>query len=246
MMRGKVVPAFLDPGMWSACFGLSWTDLLLHDATHTQRVMFPEGTFLRKTCGAAGIADARNEAVESFLAGTNAEWLWFIDTDMGFASDTVDRLVASANRYDRPVVGGLCFALRRTEAGLFGADRYGIVPTVYSYHELENECGFAPIRDYPKDEVTRVSGTGAACLLIHRRVLENVAGKFGPRWFDMVEHPAGLKGKRRTFSEDLSFMVRLASLGIDVHVDTSVKTVHHKGGVFLDEDMYLAQQAVSG
>ena len=240
---GSVVPAFLDSGSWSACFGLSWSELMLHDALSSQRMVREGGLYLRKVAGAAGIAEGRNELAQRFLDQTDGEWLFFIDTDMGFAADTVDRLVDSADPAERPVVGGLCFALRRLERKAFHAERFGIIPTVYSYVETADEIGFAPIEKYPLDEVTAVSGTGAACLLIHRSVLVKIRDKYGDAWFDPITHPTGLKGGRRVFSEDLSFCVRCQAVDVPVHVDTSVGTCHEKGGIYLDADAYDRQQA---
>lgn len=245
MSRGTVVPAMLDPGTWSACFGMCWAELLLYDTAGSRRMVRTGGTVLRKVAGAAGISEARNQVAASFLDSTDAEWLFMIDTDMGFAPDTVDRLVASADRYDRPVMGGLCFALRDVEPGPYYSNRSGVVPTVYDYVDTPEVVGFTPVPDYPRDAVTKVAGTGAACLLVHRRALTAVRDKYGPVWFDPATHPTGLHGARRTFSEDLSFCVRLAGAGVPVHVDTSVKTVHHKGGIYLDEDVFDNQQTAA-
>lgn len=219
-------------------------ELMLRDLGHEQRIMRENGQYLRKVAGTSGVPDGRNEVTRLFL-DSDGEWLWFVDTDMGFAADTVDRLVASADPVTRPVVGGLCFAQRRIEPRPFHAARFGIIPTVYDYVELADEVGFVPREAYEVDTVVSASGTGAACLLIHRSALERVRAKYGDAWFNPTQHPTGLKGKPRSFSEDLSFCVRLASVGVPVHVDTSVKTVHEKGGVFLDEDAYDRQQAMA-
>lgn len=248
---GTVVPGFLDGGTWSASFGLSWSDLFLHDAVRSARIMRENGTYLRKTVGPAGLSEGRNSLCALFLDGTDGEWLWMVDTDMGFAPDTVDRLVASADPVERPVMGALCFALRHLgplDSATY-AERYGIVSTLYSYRELVDEIGFEPAADWPRDEVVEVSGTGAACLLIHRGALEAVQAKYGRAWFDPAIHPTGVAGGRRVFSEDLSFCVRLAACGIPVHVDTAVKTSHHKGSIYLTEQAYdeqMIEVATSG
>jgi hypothetical protein len=242
---GTVVPGWLDPHEWSACFGLSLRNLYLHDQVKSHRIIREGSVELRHPCGAGGINDGRNEVARNFLDETDGEWLWFIDSDMGFAPDTVDRLVASASAVARPVVGGLCFALKKIEHGPFHSIRNGVIPTIYDYVELENEVGFVPRADYERDKVVQASGTGAACLLIHYTALQKVRAKHGDAWFDTVIHPTGLKGGRRTFSEDLSFCVRLGGVGVPLHVDTRVKTVHHKGGIYLDEELFLAQQAAA-
>lgn len=249
VVPGSAVVGFLDGGGWSACFGLSYRDLCLHDAFHHQRMARSGPGELRALTGSGGIPANRNKIVRGFLDSTRGEWLLFIDTDMGFAADTLDRLVASADPAKRPVMGGLCFAGVRDKAGSAAtplyAERFKVVPTVYEYVDTGDEIGFRPIPDYPRDQVTEVAGTGAACLLIHRSALDKVRANHGDAWFDPMTHPTALKGQPRTFSEDLSFCVRLAACGIPVHVDTAVKTTHEKGMAFLDEDAFDQQLALA-
>jgi hypothetical protein len=239
---GSVVVGYLDGGTWSACFGLSYRDLLLADMVGANRIVRKGGKELRQLCGTGGIVSGRNKVAADFLDNTDGEWLWFIDTDMGFGVDTVERLVQTADKYKRPVMGGLCFKQTRKSRGEFNSERYFVQPTVYEYLELEDEVGFNPIMDYPRDQIVNVAGTGAACLLIHRRALQKVRDAHGDVWFDTVTHPAGFKGKPRSFSEDLSFCVRLQSVDLPVHVNTAVKTVHDKHGVFLDEELFDSQR----
>lgn len=245
MKSGTVVVGYLDGGTWSACFGLSYRDLIMADMLGRGRIVREGGKELRQVCGTGGIVAGRNKVAQDFLDNTDGEWLWFIDSDMGFGPDTVDRLVKSADKTVRPVVGGLCFKLTRQARGDFHAEKYKIQPTVYEYLEYEDEVGFRPITDYPRDTTVRVAATGAACILIHRRALDKIRAQYGDVWFDPITHPTGLKGKPRTFSEDLSFCVRLQALDVPVHVNTSVKTCHDKHGVFLDEDAYDRQEAAS-
>jgi hypothetical protein len=159
---------------------------------------------------------------------------------MGFAADTVDRLIASADPASRPVVGGLCFSLRRDTPGEFYGQKFLVVPTVYEFIETDSAVGFRSIIDYPRDALVEVSGTGAACMVVHRSALELVRSQYGDRWFDPVVHSTG----PTTFSEDLSFCVRLAAVGLPLYVDTSVRTTHDKHGVFLDEDEFDRCQAL--
>ena len=114
--------------------------------------------------------------------------------------------------------------------------------TVYDFREEDDRVGFVPRMSYTRDTLQECSATGAACTLIHRTVLEGIRDKFGPVWFDPITHPKG----PTTFGEDLSFCVRVAALGLPLYVDTSVKTTHDKGGVFLDEETFDVQQGQSG
>jgi len=236
---GTAIVAHLSPGEWSACFGASLIDLLFYDVAHNKRVVSHQFGHMHKEAGADNIYAARNKCCQVMLDETQAEWLWFVDSDMGFAPDTVDALVRSADPASRPVVGGLAFALKSDGVGPMFARRYRAQPTIYLMAEVDDEVGFTPMFDYPPDSVFPVDGTGAACLLIHRTALQSVRDKCGDTWFDHVPKPKGA-GK---FGEDLSFCIRLKSCDIPMHVDTGVKTTHDKGGVFLDEDTYRLQQA---
>lgn len=247
MIPGSVVPAFLDGGDWSACFGESLLHLMLADMMHEGRC-FAAGQYLREMASSGGIAEGRNQVARAFLERTEGEWLWFIDTDMGFAPGTVEQLLAVADPVERPVVGALCFAHRRTGRTSLRAERYGIVPTLYQWVETDKESGFAPMPSWERDAVLEVGATGGACLLIHRSALEAVAGKYGDNsWFEQITHPsASVRGGRRTFSEDLSFCLRLAGCDIPVHVATAVQTTHHKGGAYIDLEAYDAQDVAFG
>lgn len=243
MRAGTVVAGMLDNGQWAACFGLSYRDLSIYDTLGPKRIVRPGGSELRKVTGAGGISAGRNEVARRFLDSTDGEWLWMVDTDMGFAPDTVERLIESAETAGAPVMGALCFCLRGNGHGDLYAERYQLQPTLYDFVTTDTEVGFRAIGAYPIDAITQVAGTGAACVLIHRSALERIAEKHGPIWYDLITHPTGDRGKPRTFSEDLSFCIRLASVGMPIFVDTSVKTTHDKGGIFLDDEMYWRQEA---
>jgi hypothetical protein len=247
---GTATVGFLDDGHWSACFGLSYRDMLLADMVSTQRIIRPGGMELRALTGSGGIPSSRNKVAKDFLEQTDGEWLFFVDSDMGFAPDTVNKLIESADPETRPVMGGLCFQLKRRNGKHdFYAERFSIAPTLFEYVEVDNEKGFRPLMDYRElvaesgSSVLRVAGTGAACILIHRHALETVRLKYGPQWFNPITHPsADADGGPRDFSEDLSFCLRLQACGIPVHVNTAVKTCHEKGGMFLDEPMFIRQE----
>lgn len=244
MDTGAVIPSMVDGGTWASCFGLSWADMLLLDQVGSARIFRPGGQYLRVVAGTGGVAGARNQIVANFLKLTHRpEWLFMVDTDMGFAPDTVDRLIASAEANNALVVGALCFAQRSAQAAetALHARRLKLVPTLYRYMELGEEKGFSPIEGYARDAFQWVDATGAACMVMHRTALEALpVDPFRP-----ILVPNALPGgAHREFSEDLSFCARLADVEIPLGVDTSIKTTHAKGGIFLDEESYRVQQAI--
>lgn len=240
---GSVIPAVIDGGQWAACFGLSWTDMMMYDQAASNRILRPGGQYVRKMAGTMGVAAARSEIARYFLT-TDAEWLFMIDSDMGFGADTLERMIASALANRVEILGALCFAQKvdpDLAQGPFNAVRYRIQPTLYRYVEVESngERGFQSITKYRRDQFQEVAGTGAACLLAHRNALAAI----GPEPFMPITDPTGGgNGTPRTFSEDLSFCIRAQAAGVAMGVDTSIKTTHYKGGIYLDEITFAMQQ----
>lgn len=197
--------------------------LVVWDLEHEGRVMGTGGPFMI-TCGSGGLVEARNTGMRKWLDESPHEWLWFVDTDMGFAPDTVDRLLDAADPDERPVVGALCFAAREVARDGMGGHRIQPVPTLYRPGKDPNgQVGFATRWDVPDNTLVQVAGTGAACLLVHRTAAEKVRAECGDEWFDPVKYPDG-----RWVSEDLSFCWRLSKVGIPLFVHTGVQTTHHK------------------
>jgi hypothetical protein len=105
------------------------------------------------------------------------------------------------------------------------------VPTLYNLAKRDDgHIVFDNVRDYPRDTLVRVAGTGAACLLIHRSVLEKLREIHGDTWFDQVRHSSG-----KLIGEDLAFCGRLGAAEIPLYVHTGVKTTHHK-------ELYLSHE----
>jgi hypothetical protein len=216
----------------------SYEDLLAHDAANHQRLT----GFIGMRCGTDGLSTARNQAVRAFLDEGAAEWLWWIDTDMGFGPDTVDRLFEAADASERPVVGALCFFNREDASDGMGGYRSTVVPTVYDWTRTEDgKMGWAVRWQYPTNQVVRVGGTGSACILIHRRVFEKIAeNPSHGAWYDRI--PNTTTGQ--LIGEDLSFCLRAGALTIPIHVHTGVPTTHFKP-MWLQEEDYWQQVALN-
>lgn len=224
--KGGVVTAVVhglntgSPRFWN-----SYLDLLIFDAHRYGHVVGR----IDETAG-ANIVTPRNKVLREFVdEKPDAEWLMLFDDDMTFEVDLLDRLLKVADKDKRPIVGGLCFSLNK------GEDQE-ICPTLYQL----SPQGTVRLMDYPPDQVVQVAATGAACLLIHRTALEKVAERYTPPWPWFAETITGDQWGD-SISEDLTFCLRAGSVGIPVHVDTSVKVGHVKP-VVVDEAMFLANR----
>jgi hypothetical protein len=233
-----VVVAYIHDKAVTYSWHHSMIELLGHDLGSHQRVM--RGGYIAMTAETDGLADARNKTVKTFLEERVADWLFWIDTDMGFAADTIDRLMEVADPIERPIVGGLCFTQRQEKSDNMGGWRTLATPTVFDWGHDGDKMGFVVKFDYAYDAVQQCMGTGSACILIHKSVFEKIFDKYGEHWYDRYWNPT----MERLVSEDLAFCTRAAAVGCKVWVNTAVKTSHMKTQ-WLAEDDYYGQRALA-
>lgn len=181
--------------------------------------------------GTDGLVAARNQVAAQMIA-SDCDWLLWVDTDMGFEADSLDRLLMVADPVERPIVGGLCFAQR--QYAYDGMNGYWTKPQPTIYTWLDNPdggSGFTIVPLYPVNAIMNVAATGSAFILIHRSVFEKIAEEFGPTWYDRTPAPNG-----ELLGEDISFCVRAHLVGLPVHVHTGVRTSHYKGQWVQEKD----------
>jgi hypothetical protein len=227
--RGSVTLAYLHKDDVTHSWHDSLMGLLLFDAQRQGRLL--RGGKLAMQPGADGLGQARSLAVAKFLREEHGEWLFFLDTDMGFAPDTLERLLQVADPVERPIVGGLCFAQVQAERDGLSGFRTVPRPTIFDWVATTAVAGFQGRSAYPVGGVVQCGGTGSACILIHRSVLEAIGEAEGPVWYSRVPNPT----TGELISEDLSFCIRAGAAGVPIFVDTSVKTTHQK-------TLWLAEQ----
>jgi len=223
----RVVIAYIHPGQTSGYFTQALVNTLMYDQATERHVVGCLNEW-----SSANVSSARNSLTRRFLDEYDAEWLLWIDADMAFEHDALPALLASADAETRPIVGGLCFG------AAFGA----LFPTIYQFVRRDDgKPTTVRVPDYPLDTVVPCAATGAAFVLIHRRVLETIRDHgFNEAfpWFQETElggQPAG---------EDITFCIRAGICGFPVHVNTAVKIGHHKSTV-LDHDLFQAQRAAA-
>ena len=229
-----VTVAYINHNQVAYSWHHSMVELIGYDLARRGRLM--QGGYIAIRYGTDGLVDARNKAIEEFLTNRDGQWLFWIDSDMGFSPDIVDRLMEVADPKERPIVGALAFTQRETHDDGIGGWRCRAAPTVFDWVHVDEQRGFAIRWDYPRDTVTQCAGTGSACVLIHRSVFERIFEKYGAAWYDKSYNHT----MKQQTSEDLSFCMRAISLDIPVHVHTGVKTSHQKT-VWLSEEDYLDQ-----
>lgn len=215
----------------------SMVELIGYDLANKQRVM--RGGYIAQRYGSGELVDARNKAVRTFLEEDRTDWLFWIDCDMAFPADTVDRLLEAADPTERPIVGALCFFSREDESDGLGGYRQTAAPTIYDWVNLDGQQGWSVRMTYKPNTLTPCDATGSACILIHRSVFEKIEAQHGQAWYDRV--PNVTTG--RLIGEDMSFCLRARALGIPIHVHTGVATTHFKP-VWLGEEDFWRDVAI--
>lgn len=237
MIPGTATIGLITDGNCRFTFLASLLELTLHDLAHEHRLFTHDRYWLPGIYGSGGIVQGRNDVARSFLDETEAEWLLWLDTDMGFDPDLLERLIAVADPVDRPIVGALCFALKKNGDKAHRGRRFVTIPTIYRFVQNDTEAGWLPQIKFERDALVECDGTGSAAILVHRSVLAAIRDEFGDDWYTPIQHKLG-----NVFSEDLSFCARARGCGFKIHVDTATGTTHDKGGLYLDIEQFDFEQ----
>ena len=144
-------------------------------------------------------------------------YLLFIDTDMAWLPEHVEKLVA----FNKDVVTGLCTTRKKSPV----SGKYH-----YCVYDSDGMGRCTPISRVP-DVPFRCFGTGAGFLLIRRAVIVRLwdeKTKHGYP-FDMIPHRLSADKSQVQSSylgEDISFCARLRKLGIDIWCHPDVRPGH--------------------
>lgn len=206
-----VVLAFCHNGTVTAPFMQSCFEAISYDSQHGKRL-------LTLTMGQSPyIPDARSSICERFLK-ESGDWLWFLDTDMGFPPNALARLLAVADPVERAIVSG--YYLVRYDGGEIHSTWLTVVPETNALH---------PIHDVPESGLVKVASVGMGCTIIHRNVLEAVAADNSDdswRFFghDLVEND----GRNVRLGEDVTFCLRAKRVGFSTYGLTDLRLDHFK------------------
>lgn len=201
----------------------------------------PPHYIVTKSTGAIDLA--REQTIEDALEH-DPEWLLFLDSDVIPPLDVFQRL----RRHGRDIVSGLYYV-----------DGDFVHPAMWVLDENDSPSSVdfdgqgnmlygdthspskAPIGE---DGLVSVDAIGLGCLLVHRRLIDDVERP----WFRWTkgydQHPWDLKhaGERFGVSEDFYFCHKVQEAGYDIHVDTTVQCAHEKGCVLTAEGVFLESQ----
>ena len=185
------------------------------------------------TLGGTSIPRGRNKIVGEFLK-TDCDWLWFVDTDETFDPDIIERLVASADPVERPIVSGMVMTYRPASNP----------PVSPAFVRLDEHNRLVTFRILPAARMIEVAAVGAGCLFVHRSVYEKVQDQVGDTafpWFeDRTWHHDDKEGNPVTdvMGEDYVFSLRAGAAGFPILVDTDIQCGHRKLYEFTAADFW--------
>ena len=183
----------------------------------------PEGTSYAPFSNCL-IYDSRNTFVVNAIEGGFDRILW-LDSDMVFEPDLLERLSADMDS-GLEFVSALAFK-RRIPTG----------PTIYKelvYDRRDDgtlKVKAEPYKDYPKDELFEIAGSGFGAVMTSTDLLKRVWDTYGPPFDPMTQ-----------IGEDLACCWRVKQIGCKMYCDSRVK-VGHIGTYIFCEDTYLHQIA---
>lgn len=228
----KVCVAYVHGQEVAHSWHASLMALIAHDVANKQRVI--GGGWLATKYGTGGIVSARNDTARQFTHQMpGIDWLMWLDTDMGFEADSIDRLMEVADPETAPIVGGLCFMMREVGVDGIGGMLVQPAPTIFNWYDNGEHQGFTVSKDYPRDQMIPCAATGSAFVLIHKSVFQKIEAEYGPTWYSPIFNSS----INTWISEDLSLCTRANALEIPIHVHTGIKTSHLKS-LWLDERVY--------
>ena len=167
------------------------------------------------------VYDSRNQLTEIARAN-GCEYIFFVDSDMTFRGDVLQKLLTDAEENNIDVVTGLCFTRKQPiRTAIFKKCEYSQDKDGQLFPDAVNYM------DYPKDELFPVAACGMACCLIRMSCVDNVLANFG-----LPFSPA------QGWGEDLSFCIRARELGHKIYCDSRVK-VGHIAKTVITEEVFL-------
>lgn len=150
------------------------------------------------------VYNARNELARQAIKA-EADWVLWIDSDMAFAPDLLQRMLKVCTENDIDFLTALCF--RRKPP---------YTPCLFDRLEkVDKGASYTTLMSVPEGRF-QVGGCGFAGVLLSMDVLLSVAARFNGRMFDPIDG----------FGEDVAFCWRARQCGYDIWCDSEIEMGH--------------------
>lgn len=166
------------------------------------------------------IYDSRNTFVANAIGKGYDRILW-LDSDMVFEPDLLERLSADMDETGAEFVTALCFKRRMpTDPVIYKRLVYG------RKEDGKLRVKAEPYKDYPKDSLFEIAGSGFGAVMTCTDLLKRVWDTYGPPFDPMTQ-----------IGEDLACCWRIGQLGVKMYCDSRIKA-GHIGQMIFDERVY--------
>lgn len=171
------------------------------------------------------IMDARNNLAVRALEGGYDNILW-IDADMVIPKGAVAEIIKDAEDHD--FVTGICFKRKAPTEPVILKELYwqrsgsGII-----------SHGSQVYRDYPKDDIFEIAGSGLGFCIMKTSIFEKVVQTFNESPFNQLPQ----------MGEDYSLCWRLSQIGVKMYCDSRIK-LGHVGSYVYEEADWLRQEGL--
>lgn len=164
------------------------------------------------------VYDSRNNLAKHALS-MKADFVLWLDSDMMFEPDTLERMMAKMEERDLDILSGIYYRRRHPFSPVL-LKKLSIDENYFANYENYNS--------YPEDDIFEVEGIGFGCVLMRSDVLFDVAAQYKD-WFS----PLGRVG------EDLSFCWRARQCGYKIFADPEIQ-LGHCGSQIITKGFYEA------
>ena len=166
------------------------------------------------------VYNARNNLARQAIK-SEADWVLWLDSDMVFSPDLLQRMLKVCTENDIDFLTALCF--RRKPP---------FTPCLFDRLDKSGRgASYTALMSVP-DGRFKVGGCGFAGVLMSTDVLMSVASKFDGRMFDPLEG----------FGEDVSFCWRARQCGYDIWCDSEIE-MGHVGNCIVTRAYFEAYEA---
>ena len=150
------------------------------------------------------VYNARNNLARQAIK-EEADWILWLDSDMVFGPDLLQRMMKVCTENDIEFLTALCF--RRKPP---------YTPCLFDrLDKVEKGASYTALLSVPEG-LFKVGGCGFAGVLMSTQVILDVGSKFNGRMFDPMEG----------FGEDVSFCWRARQCGYDIWCDSDIEMGH--------------------
>lgn len=167
------------------------------------------------------IGRQRQQALDYWYDKTDFDWILWVDSDIVLTNEALDKVWASVNVKDRPIVCGTYFVSKENEQSLMTP-----YPALFNWIE-DDEYKISYVHPLPKDALITVGSAGFGFVLMHRNVVKTMREVHGDIPF-FNETGVG----EHFVSEDINFFRLMRKAGVPLFAHTGAVVKHMKRFAF--------------